>query len=216
MDNALASIRHLKGVHEACTYHQQTIVQSTFPATQENVLLPVLQQIEHIFLAAEAVGKSYDELYLVLGDGMFVAYWLQSSHIVLLLTDQRINLPLIHMGVKSAANKLLSSREPETATPPAPEPAPAIPVPPPPPPTSPIPTAPDPNLQPRLDALQKLLIHHLGPAARWVFSDALSHWQQRYSPTNQQLPQLLALLLPEFETEAERQAFQQQAQTLIQ
>lgn len=207
MDNALASICALKGVHEACAYYQQTIVASTFPPEQAAVLLPALQMVEQTFTAAESIGKHYEELYLMLADGMLVVYPLSDTHLILLLTEKKVNLPLIHMGVKSVAKKLPTHVEARPSVPPPPPIAPPAGAP-------PQTTSLDPSTQQKLDALQKLLIHHLGPAARWVFSDALEAWAQRHTPALHQFPALVELLLPEFDSDAEKQNFQQQAKKL--
>ncbi|HRJ53132.1 MAG TPA: hypothetical protein PLE99_10205 [Candidatus Thiothrix moscowensis] len=67
----------------------------------------------------------------------------------------------------------------------------------------------------KVEALQKLLIHYLGPAANWVFSDVQAIWQQRHGATLTNLPQLVELLLPEFDMETDRIGFQQQAKHII-
>lgn len=208
LNKALAGVNALKGVYAVCLYHQQQIVASTFAAEQSTLLLPALQMIEQTFDAAEAIQHPYEELYLVLEDNMLVIYPLEQQYFILLLTDKKVNIPLIHLSIKALIGKsldiLVSMPKPATLSTLQPqvisEVKPEI-----------RPLRIDAKMQKQLDALKDLLINYLGPAGRWVFEDAMTEWQS--SSTN--IDQLIPLLLTEFDSEAEKSQFQQQANALI-
>lgn len=204
IDKALTGIRALKGVHEVCVYHRQSLAASTFPEAQSAMLLPALQMVEQTFDAAESVGHPYEELYLLLEDSMLVLYQVEQACIIMLLTDKKVNIPLIHMGVKALAGKWLEMLA---------NPAPAVSEPVPQPDTAKPdrPVKATPNTQRVLSELQVLLVNYLGPAGRWVFEDAVAEWQN----SSGDLHRLTTLLLTEFDSETEKALFQQQASALI-
>ncbi|WMP15900.1 hypothetical protein [Thiothrix lacustris] len=215
IDKTLANICELQGVYNGCIYHQQIMV-STFPKESSSGLLSASQMIEQVFDVAHSINKNYEELYLLQDGSMLVAYRIKETYIVLLLTDIKLNLPLTHLRVKLLISKWLETVDSrETSVPiampvatPLPVKAPALS----PPPTDELINA---ATQKKLEALQKLLIHHLGPAANWLFSDALATWKQQYAQTQTNLPHLLAAFLPEFDVDTDRQQFQQQANQII-
>ena len=216
IDKTLANICELQGVYNGCIYHQQTIMASTFPKDSSGGLLSALQMIEQVFDVAHSINKNYEEIYLLQDGSMLAAYRIKEAHIVLLLTDIKLNLPLTHLRVKLLISKWLETIDSRatsvlTATPVAPSLLVTTPAPAPLLGDEPINAA----TQQKLEALQKLLIHHLGPAANWLFSDALATWKQQYAQTQTNLPHLLDAFLPEFDVDTDRQQFQQQANQII-
>lgn len=209
LNKALAGVNALKGVDAVCLYQQQHIIASTFSAEQSVLLLPVLQMIEQTFDAAEAINHPYEELYLVLENHMLVIYPLEQQYFILLLTDKKVNIPLIHLSIKALVGKSLDTlaANPQSTNPQA-NPAPAIKT------NAEVKSKPlriDAQLQKQLDALKELLVHYLGPAGRWVFEDAVSEWQS----IDGSISQLIPLLLSEFDSEQEKAQFQQRANALI-
>lgn len=217
LNKALAGVSALKGVDAVCVYHQQHMIASTFSAEQSVLLLPALQMIEQTFDAAEAINHPYEELYLILEEHMLVIYPLEQQYFILLLTDKKVNIPLIHLSIKALVGKSLDALKANTQaiTLQSTNPQPSTPL------TASTPiiktnteTKPlriDAEVQKQLNALKELLVHYLGPAGRWVFEDAVSEWQSNSSSINQLIP----LLLSEFDSEQEKAQFQQRANALI-
>lgn len=224
-DTTLSTICELQGVYHGCIYHQQAIIASSFPQGQSAGLLSALTMIEQVFDASHSIEKNHDEMYLLQDGSMLAAYRINDNCIILLLTDIKLNMPLTHLRVKLLMGKWLETAGSKIKPPPvapairatpvispsAPEPeSPIVPA-----PTASTATPQDAATLQKVEALQKLLIHYLGPAANWVFSDVQAIWQQRHGATLTNLPQLVELLLPEFDMETDRIGFQQQAKHII-
>lgn len=235
MESVLQKLRSLNGVHDVCVCQDGSTIASTLAASQVGVMAGFLQTVEQVFAALEAIGKDHNEIYFTFAERMVAVYTLADGKLVLLLTDKKINLPLITMGVKAAASKLQSL--PATASAESASPVPASPAPvavapivlaPEPPPVEPV-LAEKPRLQPAppkpqpLDAatqgllrqLESLLTGYFGPAAQLIFQDACDDWSQKHTPSRYTTGHLVNALLVEFDSEAERNDFQQRARKLI-
>lgn len=232
MENLLRGFRALNGVRRAYLYREPDGILGGGD-TDCGGLLEAAGAIDQIFAALQAIGKPHNELYLSLPDAMLAAYPVEGCCTVLLFTDRKVNFPLIHMGVKSAGAKLRAhfAPVPDAAHAPAAAPphpaaaardgsAPVESAPTAPPPAAAFtpghrPAAGEAALRPVLDALSDLLLDHFGPAAHLVFDDALDEWRRDHPPVAHTLDRLVALLLKEFDSDAERGQFQRQAAALI-
>lgn len=224
MESVLQKLQSLNGVHDVCICHDGTTIASTLTASQAETLSGFLQTIEQVFAALETIGKDHNEIYFSFADKMIAVYMLADGKIVLLLTDRKINLPLITMGVKAAANKLQSlPSTPQTEPRPIPVTAPATS----PPaesaviekprlqPATPAPATIDMVTQGLLRQLESLLTDYFGPAAQLIFRDARDDWSQKHNPSRYTTGHLVNALLVEFDAEDERNEFQQRARKLI-
>ncbi len=223
MDTILKKIQSLNGVHEVCIFHNGEAVASTL-TDHSHGLTAVFQMIEQIFAALEMIGKDHNELYFTFAERQIAAYLLSGYCVVLLITDKKINYPLINMGVKAATSKIQEMlAAPVTSTPPSAATLAA-------PAAEPVPTTPPPTMQPApptqphtLDAqtsamlreLASLLTGYFGPAARIIFEDAQELWEQKHAPSRYTAGHLLNLLLEEFDSDAEKLDFQQKARQII-
>lgn len=231
MKNILKKMVVLKGVHHACFYQEGKDIISTFPEHQQSGLESAGEMISQMFDALTAINKSHNEVYFSLGDKFLVAYLLEHNNLILLLTEKRINFPLIHMGVKSATAKIklwlatqntnlshqnelhpsiassvtkTSSTKPSDTKPVEKKSAPS-------PKEIPIP----PDVAKILTKMLDVLINFLGPAASFVFDDVVDTWKQNQPPTKASLNNLVNLLLKELDTESERQTFIQQIERIL-
>ena len=148
---------------------------------------------------------------------LLIAYLFDDENLVMLLTDSKLNFPLIHMGVKSASVKIKAFSPTQNQTP-----LPFIPPPSPPPPieeetpaqiiTPEIQEEPTPVtltlvVQDIMDSFEKLLIDYLGPAAVFVFEDGVDLWREKYIPTEDTLINLAEILALELNPGDERNDF---------
>ncbi|MDD5391519.1 MAG: hypothetical protein PHE17_00735 [Thiothrix sp.] len=227
MEGILRKIQSLNGVHEVCIYRDGESVASTLPEHQVGAVGGVFHLVEQIFAALESIGKDHNELYFSFADKLIAVYALSDCGIVMLVTDKKINLPLIHMGVKAAASKIRTVLSVPSVSSPASAPAiqvepvltaPTISAPPPAPVLSTQPAEPpriDNVTQIMLGQLETLLTSYFGPAAHFIFSEAQEEWMQKHSPNRYNTNYLVNALLVEFDSEAERVAFQQRAKNII-
>lgn len=212
MDDILESIKGLRGVHDVCIYHDHQILGSTFPLAQQAPIHAAVPMLEQVFAALQTIQQDHEEMYMAIGDQQLIAYQIKDCGTVLLLTEKRVNIPLVHMGVKSAGNKLKAALAMRAATPIQTA---ATVIATPPAATVQEEASVEIDLKPILDQLQTLLLDYFGPAARFIFSDALDEWKQQGAPQYQNLGQLLDLLLAEFDSGQEKHSFQRSAEAAI-
>ncbi len=217
MKSILENIVALRGVHYACIYQDGEVLISTFPDSNGEGVSDAAQAVEQIFSALQAIGQAHNEIYLTIGEMLLIAYFFDDEHLVMLLTDSKINIPLIHMGVKSASVKIkaLSSAQPVVPLAieeeiPAPIIAPVQEIPvqevPPPPPAA-ISLA----VQGIMDHFEELLIDYLGPAAIFVLEDGVDLWREKYIPSEETLINLAEILALELNPGDERNDFMAKA-----
>ncbi|MCK5917438.1 MAG: hypothetical protein KAG34_03385 [Cocleimonas sp.] len=213
MKSILNKIVALRGVHYACICKSGEVLASTFPESNEDGIATVTQAIEQMFSALQAIDKAHNEVYFLLGEMQLIGYIFYDDYLVILLTNSKINLPLIHMGVKSASVKIktLSSTNQPLQTPVAPI-AKATVLPADIPRTVPhqeaqAVAAVSPAVQAVMDNFSELLIDYLGPAAVFVFDDAVDQWREKYMPTAETLINLAEILALDLNAGDERNDF---------
>jgi len=219
MKSILEKIVALRGVHYACIYQDGEVLISTFPDSNEEGVSDAAQAIEQIFSALQAIGQAHNEVYLTIGDMLLIAYLFDDEHLVMLLTDSKINIPLIHMGVKSASVKIKALLSTQPPLPlaieeeiPAPIIAPVISE----VPVQEVPIQPPPAVislavQAIMDHFEELLIDYLGPAAVFVLEDGVDLWREKYIPSEDTLINLAEILALELNPGDERNDFMAKA-----
>ncbi|MCK5813894.1 MAG: hypothetical protein KAH03_06535 [Cocleimonas sp.] len=220
MKSILENIVALRGVHYACIYQSGEVLASTFPNSNEEGISNAAQAVEQIFSALEAIGQAHNEVYLTMGEMLLISYLFDDEYLVMLLTDSKINFPLIHMGVKSASVKIktISSEQAQTtqpipqpiekASPPeviTPEIQKILPQ------EVPAPVAISLAVRAVMDSFEELLIDYLGPAAVFVFEDGVDLWRKKYMPTEETLINLAEILALELNPGDERNDFMAKA-----
>jgi hypothetical protein len=154
-----------------------------------------------MFSALLAIGKAHNEVYFSMQDSMLIGYFLDDEYLIVLHTESKLNLPLVHMSVKSAFVKIkaLPSQQEQIAPPPViveetilapieeenqstitPDVVETITI--------------TPTMQIVMDNLKRLLIDYLGPAAIFVFDDAVSQWYEQDAPSEETLINLVEIL----------------------
>jgi predicted regulator of Ras-like GTPase activity (Roadblock/LC7/MglB family) len=211
MENILKNIAILRGVRHACIYQEGKDPVSNFPDELNESMASSYDLIDQIFSALKAIDKSHNEIYFSMGDKFLVAYLLDETCIALLLTDKKINFPLLNMGIKSASMKVKRVIEKEAQQK-------AIPVP------SPLPTMQqevrqepsiDADLQAILDELSNILKQYLGPAAIFIFEDDVAKWRKTYIQNRENLPHLIEIIKKELAPNNEQQEFEQLALAVL-
>ncbi len=227
MEQIVNSISRLKGVHHACIYKDGEQLASTFAEDQSNAILDSADIISQIFSALEAIEQSHNEIFFSIGKHYLAAYLLSDSYIVVLLTEKKINFPLINMGIKSAAGKIAhrvknqqheqeerkkeqeqekireekkgQERELTEAKGSAT--------------IEEVPT--NTVFQPVFDGLSNVLAEYLGPAAQFVIEDSIALWKNKYLQSADNLPHLVEFIQNELDSDNEKEQFAHQAKTII-
>jgi predicted regulator of Ras-like GTPase activity (Roadblock/LC7/MglB family) len=216
MKSILKKIVALRGVHYACICKSGEVLASTFPESNKEGIANAIQAIEQMFSALQVIGKAHNEIYFSLGEMQLIGYQFADEYLVVLLADDKINLPLIHMGVKSASVKIkaLSFKQessPQAVITPVIENTPSttadiIPQNPPIQANKAVATI-SPTVQSVMDNIKELLIDYLGPAAIFVFDDGVDLWREKYMPTESTLIYLVEILALELNAGDERNDF---------
>jgi predicted regulator of Ras-like GTPase activity (Roadblock/LC7/MglB family) len=233
MEQIVNSMSRLKGVHHASIYKDGEQLASTFAEDQHNAILDSADIISQIFSALEAIEQSHNEIFFSIGKYYLAAYLLNDSYIVVLLTEKKINFPLINMGIKSAAGKIAhraksQEREQEERRREQEqeerkrveekireekaqereltkvEGSVAI---------EKVPT--NTVFQPVFDGLSNVLTEYLGPAAQFVIDDSIALWKSKYLQNAENLPHLIEFIQNELDDDNEKERFSHQAKTII-
>ena len=206
MRHILKSISILRGVHHVCIYQQGKEPVSNFPDHLNQSMALSYELIDQIFSAIKAINKSHDEIYFSIDDKFLVAYLMNKDCIALLLTDKKINFPLLNMGIKSAKMKIrrLFKEEQQqkiaAVTPPKQvAQSPMV----------------DKELQVLLNQLSNVLKQYLGPATIFIFETDVEKWKKTYVQRRDNLPYLIDMLKRNLDPDTEQQQFVQQAYTII-
>jgi len=201
MQAIVETLCSLNGVKHAGLYKNGDMITANFADPQLTAMTKSSHIMSQLFLALESVGKSHNELYFGINDGYLAAFRLHANYHALLLTDKKINLPMLSMAIKSASTSLKQRLEAEQAERDRLEYLANI--------DSPmgqmVPV--EVSLLPVFEQYTQLLTEHLGPAASVVVEDAVDTWKQTYLQTINNLPYLLAMLEEELDSDTERQAF---------
>ncbi len=205
MKTILKNISILRGVHHVCIYQQGKEPVSNFPAELNESMSLSYDLIDQIFSAVKAIGKSHNEIYFSIGDKFLVAYLMHETCIALLLTDKKINFPLLNMGIKSAKMKIrrMLKEEQQKVENPIPQQI-----------VKQVLSA-DTELQASLTQLLNILKQYLGPAAVFVFEDNVKKWSKTYVRRHDNLPHLLEIMKKDLDPNTEQQEFMRQAQAVV-
>lgn len=218
MNQVVANISALRGVHYACLYKDGEQLASTFPDDQQASIIQTAEIVEQAFSALEAIQKSHNEMYFSVEDKYLAVFRLHDSHIAVLLTEKKINFPLIHMGIKSASEKIRHILEEEkkqqalaeaqarlqaqAQTANTSESTALV-----------VPT--DSSIVKILDQYAAVLTSFLGPAARFVVDDCVDQWKQKYVQSEENLGHLVELIQEELDTDDEKDRFAQQIKLIV-
>jgi len=199
MQTIVDSLCALKGVRHAAIYKQGELIHSDLTEAQQASLMKSSVVISQIFSAVEAIGKTHNEIFIGVDSGYLAGFRLHTDYVALLLTEKKINFPMMSMGVKSASEMIKQLAQQEQAelerlrlisqahvVPEVPTEALLIPV---------------------FESYTTLLIGFLGPAAEIVVDEAVDTWKKTYVQRVENLPYLLALLEAELDSPQEREAF---------
>ena len=198
MKSIVNSISNLKGVHYACIYHNGKQLASTFPEDEAS-LARAHEIIDQIFSALLSIERSYNEIYFSFGDNFLAAFLMHDNHIALLLTEKKINFPLINMGVKSASTKIRLKSEAEKSRYSTLSSISHS--------TSVSNSGINPDIESILEKLSTKMVYFLGPAAPLVLEDCLKQWKEKYIQSKENLPHLIELIQKELDSEGEKNEF---------
>jgi len=191
MQEIVRSLSALKGVRHAAIYKQGVLTHEDLTAAQEASLISSSLIISQIFSAAKAIGKSHNEVFIGVNSGYLAGFQLSDNCVALLVTEKKINFPMMSVGVKSAAEMLRQLVKEEQSEP-------------------------DNNdaLRPVFDRYAYLLTDFLGPVAPIIVDDAVDAWKKTYVQSPQNLPHLLALIAAEMDSPKEQASFLAQAEKI--
>jgi hypothetical protein len=209
MKNILKNIALLRGVNHVCIYQEGKEPVSNFPEEFNESMILSHDLIDQVFSALKAIDKSHNEIYFSIGDKFLVAYLLDETCIALLLTEKKINFPLLNMGIKSAGMKVRRMIKDDAQKEIAQQQAPVQQV------NIDQNVSGDAELQATLAKLSEILKQFLGPAAVFVFEDDVVKWRKTYVQSRENLPHLVEIIKTELDPKTEQAIFLQQAQAII-
>lgn len=208
-DQIVTNLSGLRGVHYASLHKDDQELATSFPSDMAESIGQASSLVEQAFGAIEAIGKSHDEMYFSVEDRYLAMFRLYDSHIAVLLTDKKINFPLIHMGIKSASEKIKQfieaeekKKELEAAQAKATTTGTALIVP------------TNESLLTIFNEYSAVLTSFLGPAARFVVDDCVDQWKHRYLQTPENLGYLVELIQEELDSDEEKEKFAQQVNAI--
>ncbi|PID46461.1 MAG: hypothetical protein CSB47_03955 [Proteobacteria bacterium] len=208
MQTVVDTLCSLAGVRYAGIYQDGEPLGSNFPESQQAAMMNSSGIMSQIFFALDSVQKTHDELYFGVEGGYLAAFCLDKGRVALLLTDRKVNFPMISMAVKSASETIkhqLATKQPEqshqqfsttpdaqTATPTA-----APPV--------------EDSLQSIIEQYTHILTDLIGSSAHVMVDEAVTRWKKTYVQTPDNLPYLLMILKETLESDQDKEAFMARA-----
>ena len=111
MQAIVETLTALNGVRHVGIYKNGDILSTNFDDEQQLAMLNSSEVLAQIFLALESVEKTHNEMFIGINSGYLAGFRLHGGHIALLLTDKKINFPMISMGIKSASERLKQEHE---------------------------------------------------------------------------------------------------------
>ncbi len=213
MKKLLAQLVGLNGVNHAAIYSAERGIFSTLPKERQAGIADAGILFEQIFGTLRLIGKDHNEAYVEFNKGMMMAYEVPNLAVLLLLTDKKVNFPMLGMGIKSASKRLETLLANSTAHSYPGQIASGTPQ-----KSSSAPNRFTVKTEKLSEAvaslirdLEELLIDFTGPAATLVLKDCMETWKANYSPQPETIGHLIELLSNELETDDEKQQFKQQA-----
>jgi len=102
--NDLKKIHNLK---QAYIHREGEESISTFNADETTKMHSSIELIEQYFMAAQGIEKSYNEIIFPLDNGNnLIALLVDDTTLVMTLTEEKINLPMLHMALSIIIKKL--------------------------------------------------------------------------------------------------------------
>lgn len=207
-DQVITNISGLRGVIHACLYKDGEQLASSFPDKQSASMGQTAEIIEQAFSALQSIQKSHNEIYFSVDNKYLAAFYLHESHLAILLTEKKINFPLIHMGIKSASERIKQGLQEQKKEQEAQEQiinkVPAV-----------VATPTDNSILLILDQYTTILASFLGPAARYVIEDCVDLWKQKYVQNKGNLPHLVEYIQEELDSDKEKEDFAQKVKAII-
>lgn len=107
MKQVINDLKKINGLEQAYIYREDEDDVSTFDAEKMPVLQSSAELIEQYFLAAEGIEKSYNEMIFPLDNGTsLITFLSENNTLVIALTKEKINLPMLHMAFTIIIRKL--------------------------------------------------------------------------------------------------------------
>lgn len=101
MKTVAADLNKVKGLKAAYIRVDGYAVESTFADNKQHEMQELFDFVEQYFFAAEGIDKSYNEfVFSISNHENLVAYQLDKSALVVMITEHKINLPMLHMNLK--------------------------------------------------------------------------------------------------------------------
>lgn len=238
MESVLRELQGLGGILSGCVIKEGEIIASTFANPDDAGLVAAGKMFSQVSMGMESIGRGLNEILFEYEENYLIGYPIDQEFFICLLSDKQTNFSLVRMTVQAAARKIKKISEdpaamarvtapPAAAPAAAPTAAPAAEA----PARTPSPAPEQPaaarsaaaapaevderDLEPLLQAIQRLLTENIGPAAKIVFNHAVKQWQGKPGASIANIPALAELLAEDLSTEGERSDFLRQVDGLI-
>jgi len=107
MKRIINDLNNIYNLKQAYIHREHAESLSTFSAEQTTIMRSSIELIEQYFMAAQGIEKSYNEMIFPLENGdNLIAILVDETTIAMLLTEEKINLPMLHMALSLIIKKL--------------------------------------------------------------------------------------------------------------
>ncbi|CAA6802224.1 MAG: Unknown protein [uncultured Thiotrichaceae bacterium] len=122
MNKVLQDLSRIKALKHAYLDIEGHDSISTFPDEKRAPIKKARQIIDQYYMAAQSIEKSYDEMIFPLADGdNLIIFFFDETTIAILLTEEKINLPMAHMALKVIMQRIKSGEYQTQAIEPVPQ-----------------------------------------------------------------------------------------------
>jgi hypothetical protein len=115
MQHILNNIKNIHNLKQAYIHREGKESISTFNAEKTAMMRSSVELIEQYFMVANDIERSYDEIIFPLENGdNLIALSIDKSTLAILLTKEKINLPMLHMALMLIVKKLKNKTDQES------------------------------------------------------------------------------------------------------
>lgn len=103
----MRDLKKINNLKHAYIHQENKDSISTFNAEKTPLIQTSIELMEQYFMAAQGIEKSYNEIIFPLDNGdNLIAFLMDETTLVILHTEEKINLPMLHLALKVMIKKL--------------------------------------------------------------------------------------------------------------
>lgn len=107
MKQVMHDLKKIHNLKHAYIHQENKESISTFDVEKTPLIKTSIELVEQYFMAAQGIDKSYNEITFPLENGdNLIAFLMDETTLVVLLTEEKINLPMLHLALTVIIKKL--------------------------------------------------------------------------------------------------------------